>query len=384
MSELTNNNIKRAAARRQLLGSVSALALLTLVPARALAEDDQPIVWIEFGGQFERLDNAQEEFAPPFASLIAQNPFTPPAKVEAPPRFSIGEEASLSFNPEGSDWVFSASVRYGRANKNRNIHQQTQHPSVQIVEKIPYYSFNRTFPEPAAENRFATTVSQTYSANLVVDFQAGKDVGLGSFGTNGSSTLDAGIRFAQFTSRTSSTIDSDPNFKVSYKYITQLAGHSAYIKFPKQNWDLYHATMNANRSFIGVGPSLEWHADTLLAGRSNTAGFTFDWGVNGALLFGRQKMRAHHETSAHYKNYRHSSGPLPVMYKTPHSTSRSRSILVPNFGGFAGASLRFPNAKLSLGYRADFFWGAMDGGIDTRKTEGIGFYGPFATISIGL
>jgi len=217
-----------------------------------------------------------------------------------------------------------------------------------------------------------------------VDFQAGKDVGLGSFGANVSSTFDAGIRFAQFTSRTTSTIDSDPNFKVSYKYITQLAGHSAYIKFPKQNWDLYHATMNANRNFIGVGPSLEWHADTLLAGRSNTAGFTFDWGVNGALLFGRQKMRAHHETSAHYKNYRHASGPLPVAYKTPHSTARSRSILVPNLGGFAGASLRFPNAKLSLGYRADFFWGAMDGGIDTRKTEGIGFYGPFATIRIGL
>ncbi len=80
--------------------------------------------------------------------------------------------------------------------------------------------------------------------------------------------------------------------------------------------------MNANRSFIGVGPSLEWHADTLLAGRSNTAGFTFDWGVNGALLLGRQKMRAHHETSAHYKNYRHSSGPLPVVYKTRRTALR--------------------------------------------------------------
>ena len=64
--------------------------------------------------------------------------------------------------------------------------------------------------------------------------------------------------------------------------------------------------------------------------------------------------------------------------------NRSRFVTVPNLGGFAGASFRFSGAKVSLGYRADFFFGAMDGGIDTRKSEDIGFYGPFATISVGL
>jgi hypothetical protein len=63
---------------------------------------------------------------------------------------------------------------------------------------------------------------------------------------------------------------------------------------------------------------------------------------------------------------------------------RSRSVIVPNVGGFAGLSYRYSNAKLSLGYRADFFFGAMDGGIDTRKTYDRNFYGPFATISVGL
>lgn len=42
------------------------------------------------------------------------------------------------------------------------------------------------------------------------------------------------------------------------------------------------------------------------------------------------------------------------------------------------------NFKLSLGYRADFFFGAIDGGIDARKSETVGFYGPFASIGIGL
>jgi hypothetical protein len=57
---------------------------------------------------------------------------------------------------------------------------------------------------------------------------------------------------------------------------------------------------------------------------------------------------------------------------------------VPNVGGFAGLTFRHADAKVSFGYRADFFFGAMDGGIDTRNTSTVSFHGPFATISIGL
>ena len=59
-------------------------------------------------------------------------------------------------------------------------------------------------------------------------------------------------------------------------------------------------------------------------------------------------------------------------------------VVVPNLGGFAGVSFVNGSAKIKFGYRADFFFGAMDEGIDTRKSETLGFYGPFATISIGL
>jgi hypothetical protein len=50
----------------------------------------------------------------------------------------------------------------------------------------------------------------------------------------------------------------------------------------------------------------------------------------------------------------------------------------------AGISFRYPNAKVSFGYRADLFLGAMDVGIDARHTKDRNFYGPFATISLGL
>jgi hypothetical protein len=68
----------------------------------------------------------------------------------------------------------------------------------------------------------------------------------------------------------------------------------------------------------------------------------------------------------------------------PDGQNRSRSVVVPNVGGFLGFSLKFPNAKASLGYRADFFFHALDTGIDARQTGTVGFQGPFATISIGL
>ena len=49
-----------------------------------------------------------------------------------------------------------------------------------------------------------------------------------------------------------------------------------------------------------------------------------------------------------------------------------------------GVSVKYPNVKFSLGYRADFFFGAVDAGIDERRTKDLGFHGPFASISIGL
>jgi hypothetical protein len=57
---------------------------------------------------------------------------------------------------------------------------------------------------------------------------------------------------------------------------------------------------------------------------------------------------------------------------------------VPNLGGYIGASARYNNAKISFGYRADTFFGAMDGGQAAAKDYNRGFYGPYMNVSIGL
>jgi hypothetical protein len=114
----------------------------------------------------------------------------------------------------------------------------------------------------------------------------------------------------------------------------------------------------------------------------------FDWGVNAGLLFGKQRAHTQHQESGHYRTALDElSGSLhyPQTYLNPvrgHDTDRS--VTVPNAGGFAGVSWQVQNFKVSLGYRGDFFFGAMDAGIDVRKSTTIGFNGPFASISFGL
>ncbi len=76
-----------------------------------------------------------------------------------------------------------------------------------------------------------------------------------------------------------------------------------------------------------------------------------------------------------------------AAYSSRHNTlnrTQSRRVTVPNLGGFAALSYRFTNAKLSMGYRADFFFGALDRGLDTHNSVTTGFNGPYATIAIGL
>ena len=111
-----------------------------------------------------------------------------------------------------------------------------------------------------------------------------------------------------------------------------------------------------------------------------------DWGVEAALLFGRQKAKTDHKTVGYYKTkYAHGLYTLPA-YSPPHShhSTRSRNVTVPNIGGFAGLSMKYTNVKVSVGYRADIFFGAMDRGIDVRKDSDLTFNGPYASVSIGL
>lgn len=373
--------------RKQLLTTVSALAFFGSIYASedAIAAE-RPSVWIELGGQLERMKASQDAFAPPFVADVVSNPFTSPSDFQKLARYTTGYQAKVLVEPEGSNWTFSAAILYGRSNNNKKVHQDLPLSTTKIVQSIPTLGIYRTFPISVGVARFSNTVARNDESHTVLDFRAGRDVGVGMFG---SSQVSLGVRFAQFGSRSSATLNAVPDFEiVPHTSTFEIYYQSQYvflnIKRPHQRWHHAYATSDLSRSFSGVGPSISWDFSLPLGDESRDGIFSIDGGANAAVLFGRQKVRGHHETREQYKSTAIVYPPFPSVYNHSYSLDRARSVVVPNVGGFAGVSLNWSNAKISLGYRADFFFGAIDGGVDVRKTYDRDFYGPFATMSIGL
>lgn len=384
MSELVNNE-KSTTTRFQLLAGVSVLALLTSVSlAQANAADDanRPTIWIELGAQLERSLGVEEPFLPPFLQSNPRPGFevVPSTTTQRPPRYGFGGEGKVTFAPKGSDWSFVAAVRYGRSNGDRHLHQQT-------TQNIAAGGINYAGTAPFLTNvtAFGDTKSVHAESHIITDFTAGRDMGLGMWGGGGSSIISFGVRFAQFTSRSKATL-----YEVADPFKSRIP-NGTFLGKPKYTFNSGHHSFagenSIRRSFSGIGPTLSMSGSQSLAGKKDDGEITFDWGANAAVLFGRQKVQGSHETSGAYiTNHFTPFGFVPKSsYNTgPKSINRSRSVIVPNFGGSAGISMRYSNTKFSLGYRGDFFFGVMDNGIDTRHTSDRSFHGPFATVSIGL
>jgi len=384
MSELTNTK-PPVHIRRQLLATASALVLLASVyGARdAKAEDaDRPTVWLEVGGQLERVDGGFTPFEPKFLGQDSDT-YKPVSPIDAqrPSRYSYGGEGKIAFQPEGSDWVLSGGLRYGRGNGGRQADKQL--PAQILHERLGFPP--APYTQTARYQAFSQTQTHNSQSDLLLDFMAGKDVGVGIFGRPGSSVLSAGVRFAQFTARDGIANYARPKVGFENKYDTG----TKYLA--KGRFHNYMLKADRAESFHGIGPSLQWNSSDAVIGNPDNAEVMFDWGVNASLLFGRQKTKLQHRTQDLYfrpKVYTNQfdffSTHSKLIYDNTVPRTRSRTVTVPNIGGFAGLSLRWTNAKVSLGYRADYFFGAMDAGIDTRVTKDRSFYGPFASISVGL
>lgn len=369
----------------QLLTTVSALSLLTASVPQARAEEaDRPTVWVQLGGQMESQTGQGDPFIPGF---VTDNPTAPGVEganlfAQKPSALSTGFEGALIFQPSGSDWVFSAAVRYGRSNRSASsshaVKQELTYRFLSFPDGFygpPHCCRTGTYTAPGSP--YTDLKSKSNQAHTILDFQAGKDVGLGLFGRQGSSVISAGVRFAQFTSKSNVTLHGLPRHDF-YRYDIHYAGYTQYFNFASP-FHQYAVTLNASRSFHGIGPSISWNASASVLGSPERGEVDLDWGVNAGVLFGKQRVNgSHHTLSIYHPGY--------VSYTQQRTVpfQRSRSVTVPNVGGFAGLSFRFDNAKVSLGYRGDFFFGAMDTGMDERKTKTVGFYGPFGTVSIGL
>jgi len=372
MSELTNIPRNCSVLRSRLLMGASAFALVSLVGVfdGATAEEgaDRPIVWLEVGAQTEQVNGFGGAFDVLFAPKLVEDGFKSPIALQRVLSQSFGEEGKLSFQPADSDWVFSIAARYGRAQSRTEINQKT--PEAPKLLHVGSYPGSLFTPFRA---RYADTITQNIETHAILDFQAGKDVGLGLFGSDAKSVLGFGVRFAQLTSKQTLGMHADPDYYLP-----------SNLKY-KRYHHVYAVSSQIQRGFRGVGPSISWNASAPVMGHAENGVLDVDWGIDASVLFGRQKVAGHHQTIGTF----YKTGVLSKYHFTSHphrsgNPNRTRSVTVPNVGGFAGISYCFPNAKLSIGYRADLFFNAMDVGVDKRKVENVGFYGPFATISIGV
>jgi len=361
MSELIQKHDNRATIRWKLLTGASALALTAYVSSGdiAKAEDtSRPLIWLELDGQFSQTKNDLELFNPAF---LAASPFDAESHIgheKAPPKI-WDKGASITFAPEGSDWLLSASIRYGKT--ARSLHRDQHNPTSVLPTKYVSGILYNAYQHPSIH---------AAESHTILDFQVGRDVGLGRFGHDAASTVNLGVRIAQFNSNNGGDIKSQPTSGNNFGF-----GNSAHP------YDKFYASFAAKRSFKGIGPSLSWDASAMIAGNRADGGISLDWGVNGAVLFGRQKTSEHHKT---LKQYWHFYQYTTVYHNTPSPVSRSKNVTVPDLGAFAGISWRYSAAKVTLGYRADMFFGAIDGGIDTAKKEDRAFYGPFVSIAVGV
>jgi iron complex outermembrane receptor protein len=389
VSELKNVSGAVRSIRCNLLATVSMLSLVGFATTAshseaADADQDQPTVWIELGGQLERQIGQGDPYAP---SFVLNNPNIPAFEIASPLKaqdaslFSIGANGAITFQPAGSDWSFLASVKYGRSISNKRVFHRSPERQFHTVAHFYSHGFHLVSGTiTPSDVNFVDTDATSHQSHTILDFEVGKDVGLGLFGRSGTSTLAFGVRFAQFSSRSSATIHAFP----IQKTVNQFTPNSYYARqYPSIHFYLprfvghnYDAQIYQTRSFHGIGPSIAWKASTRVLELSENDAINVDWGVNGAVLFGRQRARGTHTTTTHISTY--------SSYKKPGNFGRSRSVVVPNVGGFAGLSFRYANAKVNFGYRGDFFFGAMDTGNDIRKTKTVGFYGPFASVSVGI
>jgi len=390
MSELINNQNKQNI-RFDLLVTTSVIALVACVASiQEAVAADRPTVWIEGGWQFESITGSNDIVTPPLDGLTTNSYTSVPTAANffgqrsgGFPSFtdmekvlgrSGGAEGGISFQPKGSNWIFNVSARYGRAHSHRRLDQREE-ADARATYKSTYLG-NRYLYTPHHTN-YVIQATDSTEAHVILDFQAGRDIGVGLFGERTQSVLSLGARYAQMNMASKSHSNAQPD--------VQFYGHGGINSLGKYYYIIAHyhhqsaTVIQRSSSFQGIGPSLSWNNTTGLLGNTDEGQLAVDWGANAAVLFGRQKSKVNYSTRSQvfHANF------FDSQHKTINRT-QSRRVTVPNLGGFAALSYRFTNAKLSMGYRADFFFGALDGGLDARRSMTTGYHGPYATISFGL
>lgn len=244
--------------------------------------------------------------------------------------WSMGGE--FGFRPADGPWSFVGRLRYGQSGTDK---------------------LGGSYADLGEEETFTSQASARHrETQIIADLEIGRDVGLGMLGEGASLRVFGGVRFGQFKGKGA--------FSSSFYF----SGYGGQFQ-SSGGTDL-----DIERTFIGAGPRIGVDAMMPLPLVERVS---LSVGVAGALLFGKQKLKA----SGSYFTYFGSGN---------YELERSDAVVVPNLETSLALSwLVSESAKFSLGYRIDRYFDVYDisGGRDIYEEGDRVIHGPFLKISIG-
>ncbi len=325
---------------------------------------------IEVAGQVQRRDAPYETVKPAFAADFPESIDTFDEAQHRDHDWGDGRDVKLTWRPDGSLWTVSLAGRYGRTNgATPLVHAEEQidagcPASPYLCEKYPIYI-------PTEYNSSDLIVSER-DEHEFIDFEVGREINIG-LGVE--SSISAGLRYAQFTSRTGVGLVAVPDWEIpDYWYYT---GSATYTRL--------RADMKGIREFKGTGPFLSWAASVQLFGDEQAGHVDLDWAVTGGVLFGKQENALVGQLTAGY--YVGAGDVLAdrVGVAAPDiETQRSESATVPTFGASLGLSYEIQRVKVGAGYRWERYFDVLDAGNIEQKDYDRTIDGPYFKIAVGF
>ncbi|WP_136657864.1 Lpg1974 family pore-forming outer membrane protein [Nitratireductor sp. XY-223] len=287
----------RRAFRVVLLSTVSAVALVALVEGDTVAQERISSWWLEFGGMYDFWD----------ASDANQYFILPGNTVKPGDGFHISGEVGAYIGD--TPWYATLGGKWGKSQD----------------ETASFYS-----------GAFTTGGSvESSEEHAVVDFQVGRDVGLGILGLpEGALKANAGVRYTYFKGSESG-----------------IGTYSGFGTGPIGN----------TRKFSGLGPRIGIEGSVPL----QDSKFAVDFSAGGAILFGKQKTSINSD----------------VSFAT-YAFTRRDTKAVPNVDAFLGISFNDANFSVSAGYSVDAYFGMVDAGYFTNVDSDRIFHGPSVKLKV--
>jgi iron complex outermembrane receptor protein len=371
----------------------------------------------EFKGQVLRTDTPGQPIMP-YADKFTGH--LDPTRLQAEDLdWTDSPEFRMTYRPQGSAWKIEGGVRYGRVSNESGRLRRDQTVGDPVCNRPTSHAYTPYFPgfdfgfvgKLKCDPNYTVTkdvpiIGEKYFSNkydpryllqatdrlsewtnrkedhLIVDFQVGKDVGLGGvFGANQSSLI-AGLRYADFKSDVSGYMRGIPD-----------------MTLPEDGWGKYNTTFHqyiaafdAKREFKGAGPTLSWEASRPLLGSDETGHLNVDWTVTGGALYGRQKATITGTKGSSYFDAVYPffpeqyvvNGLAPPTQAPLNIAPRTKDVFVPLLDLSVGLSWQVPGVTLGAGYRWERYFNVLDAGFTDHKSYDRTLDGPYVKFAIGF